>query len=143
MIGAILVAVGADAARKRGRIFMAGMASGTGLMLRLGVQARKLLNLMAGRAGGHASRPGRTVGTMAGQTTRAELSVSALLLGSVAVGASLPRWQTLVRFMTIGADLVPLRRSLLFDAMAVGARRRLRSGMRFVAANAFGVTGFD
>jgi hypothetical protein len=48
-----------------------------------------------------------------------------------------------MRLMTIGADLMALGCTLLLGTMAVGAGRGLRSGMRFVAANATGVTRLD
>lgn len=143
MLGSVFVAAETNGALRSGRIFVATVAEVARLVLWLCVQARKLCELMAARAGRHARRTHRAVGTVAGQTTGAELAMSALLLGAVAVGASLPHRETLVRLMTIGAELVPLRRRLLLSAMAAGAGRCLRSRMRFVAARATGVTGFD
>src|SRR4051812_35726257 len=81
--------------------------------------------------------------TMASHAARAELALGTLLLGAVAVGARFAHGQSLMRLMTIGADLMPLRRSLLLAAMAVGTCRGLRPGMRFVATGAARVAGFD
>ena len=88
MIGSIFMASEADGALRGGRIFVTAVAQVARLMLRLCMQARKLLELMTGRAGRHASGARRAVGTVAGQTTRAELAMRALLLGAMAVGAS-------------------------------------------------------
>jgi hypothetical protein len=45
--------------------------------------------------------------------------------------------------MTVGAELMALWRALLFRAVAAGAGRCLRAGVRFVAARATRVAGLD
>ena len=143
MVGAILVAADADLALRGRGIFVAAVAGRALPVLGLRVQAGKVLELMTGRAGGHAGESVRTVRTVAGHAPRADASVGALLLFGVAVGADFLRWKPAVRLVTIRAGLVPLGRSLLLAVMAVGTRRGLRSGMRFVAAGAARVPRFD
>ena len=87
MVGSILVAAEADFALGGGRIFVAAMAGAARPVLGLCVQARKLLDLMTGRARRHAGCSLRAVGTMAGHTAGGDASVGALLLGAVAVSA--------------------------------------------------------
>ena len=90
VIGSIFVATEADGALRSRRIFVTAVAQIARLVLGLGVQARKLLYLVTSGAGRNAGRPRRAVGTVAGQATGAELSMSALLLGAMAVGARFP-----------------------------------------------------
>ena len=69
--------------------------------------------------------------------------MSALLLGAVAIRASFLCGQADVGLVAIGANLVPFGRGLLFGSVATSASFGLFSGMRFVAANAASVAGFD
>jgi len=69
MLGAILVATDANAAREGGGILVTLVAGYARLVLGLRVQAGKLLELMTRRARRHLCRSLRTVRSVAGQTT--------------------------------------------------------------------------
>lgn len=143
MVSAIFVATQADGALGRGWVFVSAVAQVARLMLGLCVQARQFLQLMAARACGNARDSGRPMRAMAGSTTGAQLAMSALLLGAVAIRAGLLCGQADVRLVAIGANLVPLGRGLLFGRVATRANFCLLSGVGLVAANAAGMAGFD
>lgn len=143
MIRAILVATQADGALRCGRVVVTAVAQIARLVFRFCVQAWQVLYLMAGRAGRHAGNSGRAVRAMTGSTTGAELAMSALLLGAVAIRAGLLHGQADVGLVAIGAHLVALGRGLLFGSVARAASFGLLSGMRLMAADATRMAGFD
>jgi len=89
VVGAIFVTAEADGALRSRRIFVTAVAQVARLMLGLGMQARELLYLVAAGARRHARDSGRPVRAMAGLATGDQLAVGALLLGAVAIRASL------------------------------------------------------
>jgi hypothetical protein len=143
MLFAILVAAKANIALGRGRIIMTRVTNRARLMLDLCVQAGELFTLMTSRTSRNARDSVRAVGAMTSLTAAADSTVRAGLLGAVTIGACLQCRQACVRLVAIQASLVALGRRLLLHAMAVGAGRCLRAGVRFMATDAARVSGFD
>jgi len=143
MVSAVLVATEANRAFRSGGIVVTAVTQVARPMLLFGVQARELFHLMACRARGHARDARRPVGAMTGAAAGTQLPVWALLLRAMAIRTSLEHGKPRVRLVTIRANLMPLRRGLLFGAVTTTAGRCLFAGVGFVTADAARMALFD
>lgn len=143
VIGAVLVAAEANGALGSCGIVVTAVAQVARPMLLLRVQARQLFHLVAGRARRNTRDASRTVRAMTSPAASTQLSVRALLLGAVTIRTRLERGEPHVRLMTIGANLVPFWRGLLFGTMTSTAGCRLFARVRLVTADAARVPLLD
>lgn len=146
-VGKVLSAIGmapqANLACGARRIAVTRVAALTSLMLGLRMQPRKLASLVAAAASRRLGNTARSVGAMAGETTRRELAVRAVALGGVAGGAWFLRCNARVRLVAVAAQLMARGSALLLGFVATLAGFGLRPRVRLVAVGAHRVTDDD